>query len=414
MIWPQRIADFRHMPEVHAVVVSHRHPDHFDPACLARFPRDVPIVVPEDPILLATLKELNFTNVIVARSMTAIRIGDIRITPTPAATGVIENGYVVETAGAKVWNMIDTVPAPGDVALVNTTLGPFDVAVVPWQPLIDIAFSQGKEAEFPVYHYGKLIENALQVDANTLALGACGFCAAPEFSFLNDSIFPVAEGRFVADACIAGRRRPATILRPVAGDLIEVGEHTKLHSQVLDYCRSSRLTQGYRWQPWAGHLRGRSTLNLAERASGTARILDKFFRKTLPAFHDDNRAEFRLHRARRCVYEYNVYFRNGHETWFLEFGRNGSEVRRKAPKRWPTTVVAITADALLALLRFSLSWSRVVQASDYTANHLGYQAIDGGIVPMPETDDPMKMFFAGDDHLAVVIRATVRALKDSG
>jgi len=171
MIWPERLADFQELPEIEIIVISHRHPDHFDLDSLIRFPRNIPIVVPDDQVIISALAELGFKHLIVAQSLRPIEIQDTTLTPTPAAMDAIENGYVIESNGIKIWNLIDTVPRSSDISLVNSFLGPFDLAIVPWQPLIDVSFSQGKEFEFPIGQYKRLVENALQIDSRYLALG---------------------------------------------------------------------------------------------------------------------------------------------------------------------------------------------------------------------------------------------------
>jgi hypothetical protein len=75
---------------VDAVLITHSHPDHFDPASLLRFPPDTPVVVPvvERETLLATamarrLYELGFTDVRPLTWASSMRIGDAEVTALP-------------------------------------------------------------------------------------------------------------------------------------------------------------------------------------------------------------------------------------------------------------------------------------------------------------------------------------------
>ncbi len=410
MVWPERTLNLQRVPEVHAIVVSHRHADHFDPPSLALFPRATPIVIPDDQLLLATIAELGFERVVVAQSMAKIQIGDLTLIPTPAAPGAVENGYIVASGNAKVWNLIDTVPVAGDVAMVNALAGPFDLAIVPWQPLIDMSYSQGKGIEFPLEHYKRLIENALHIDARQLALGACGFRATPEFSYLNDAIFPVSASRVISDLRAASGGRICTVLSPVAGDLVEIYQQIKLHRQVLGYCRSRRQLAGYRWSPCGHHLRERSSLELANARHAVAKRLAAFFDTELPQFMDCHREEFHFHRLRASVFEYTVHFGDGDDTWFVSFTRSATRVCYGGRRQSPTTAISITADALFDLLSYRSSWSRVVQSANYIAIPMGYRVCSGEVVAVDDAQDPLKIFFAGDNHAAKVARAVLPAL----
>jgi hypothetical protein len=75
---------------VDAVLITHSHPDHFDPASLLRFPVATPVVVPvvERETVLATamgrrLDELGFTDVRPLAWGSSLRIGDAEITALP-------------------------------------------------------------------------------------------------------------------------------------------------------------------------------------------------------------------------------------------------------------------------------------------------------------------------------------------
>ncbi|MFF4177880.1 MBL fold metallo-hydrolase [Streptomyces sp. NPDC001750] len=73
-----------------AVLLTHSHPDHFDPASLLRLPPDTPVVVPvveRESILAADLAlrltELGFTTVVPLAWHTSWQVGDITVTALP-------------------------------------------------------------------------------------------------------------------------------------------------------------------------------------------------------------------------------------------------------------------------------------------------------------------------------------------
>jgi L-ascorbate metabolism protein UlaG (beta-lactamase superfamily) len=75
---------------ISAVLITHSHPDHLDPASLLRIPCDLPVVVPEierETLLAADfrlrLEELGFRNIIVLQWGRSHQFGDVTVTALP-------------------------------------------------------------------------------------------------------------------------------------------------------------------------------------------------------------------------------------------------------------------------------------------------------------------------------------------
>jgi len=84
---PMQVREFG---KVDGILITHSHPDHFDPGSLLRFPADTLIVVPrcdQETILSAAmeyrLKELGFTNVRVLDWWNEIKVGDTTVHSLP-------------------------------------------------------------------------------------------------------------------------------------------------------------------------------------------------------------------------------------------------------------------------------------------------------------------------------------------
>lgn len=80
----------RDLGKIDALMITHSHPDHFDPATLLQFPLDVTLIVPpvERETLLASdiayrARELGFTNVVVLPWRDSIQVGDIEVHALP-------------------------------------------------------------------------------------------------------------------------------------------------------------------------------------------------------------------------------------------------------------------------------------------------------------------------------------------
>ena len=60
---PEREVDVEQLPEIDYLVLSHRHPDHFDIPSLARLPSTCRVFCPADAQLLYALDQLGFARV---------------------------------------------------------------------------------------------------------------------------------------------------------------------------------------------------------------------------------------------------------------------------------------------------------------------------------------------------------------
>lgn len=191
------------------VLVSHRHPDHFDVpslALLARLDPDTVVLTP-DELIAATARELGFRSVrVVAPGQLVALAGDLRLVTTESAAGN-EWGVLLASGGATAWNMVDTVFRGRDelarvrgralAALAHTRL---DFALVPWQPMLEIAAQLGHAIAFPHDAYAELLAQLAVIDAGTIVPGAAGTVHADPYAWLDAIVCPLDEARFVADA----------------------------------------------------------------------------------------------------------------------------------------------------------------------------------------------------------------------
>jgi L-ascorbate metabolism protein UlaG (beta-lactamase superfamily) len=403
-IAPGRELDLELLPEISAVVISHRHFDHFDVPSIAALPRAMPMVVPPDDIVVATVHELGFENVLVAETMTPVVLDDLQLLPTPASNDIPENGYVISDGVRAVWNVVDTSPASRDIAGVRRLFPRLDLAIAPWQPLLDADVSRGSTA-FPQAAYARLLENVIEIDADTVALGACGFRATARFAWLNHLVFPVTPERFTADLLRACPRLTERVLHPVAGDAMVVSDRVELRPRSVACCRARvdeppGLTA---WMPWAERFsRRRSELTTEQRDGDGIR---DFMRRRLPAFVRAQRHEFFWQHAGALERNVTVVFRDGDASWTIDFSDRDVRVHDGASPRASAHTV-ITADALVDLLEDRSSWSVVVLRGDYWEADCGMGAGPGaGATRSDARLDPLHGFFGGDDRLAAVLRA---------
>ena len=117
------------LPSLAAVLVTHRHRDHFDADALRRLAATVPEVVAR-PELHARLVSLGFQRVTDLGWWGQTRVGDIDVTAVPARHGVPENGYVLAAGGVTAYVAGDT-RYYDELVDVATVFPALDAAVLP-------------------------------------------------------------------------------------------------------------------------------------------------------------------------------------------------------------------------------------------------------------------------------------------
>jgi len=117
------------LPSFAAVLVTHRHRDHFDPDALRRLAATVPEVIAR-PELHAQLAGLGFGRVTDLGWWGQTRVGTIDVTAVPARHGVPENGYVFSAGDVTAYVAGDT-RYFDELVDVATVFPALDAAVLP-------------------------------------------------------------------------------------------------------------------------------------------------------------------------------------------------------------------------------------------------------------------------------------------
>ncbi|MGE0859481.1 MAG: MBL fold metallo-hydrolase [Gammaproteobacteria bacterium] len=129
------------------LVVTHIHLDHFHPPTLARFPRDVPLVVPAHEALVGALCGMGFTRVCPLAPWQRLPLATGCLVATPSDYELEEFGLVIAAGADSYWHMSDAIVTPDVGARVKDTFGPVSLASVKFQPLrLLIAHQRGLAA----------------------------------------------------------------------------------------------------------------------------------------------------------------------------------------------------------------------------------------------------------------------------
>lgn len=204
------------------VLVSHRHPDHFDTASLdvlARLDRETVVVTP-DALVERTASALGFTVVRRVPPNTKIDLEGVTLVTTPSLDPR-EWGVLVASDGAAAWNQVDTVfDGPANVveirdrALAATGTTRVDLAAVRWQPMLEIAAQLGASTHFPLGGYDRVLREIAAIDAGTIVPAAAGGSHCIPWDWLDRVVFPVSDARVLRDLaalCPTAQHTPAKV-----------------------------------------------------------------------------------------------------------------------------------------------------------------------------------------------------------
>ncbi|MFO0567240.1 MAG: MBL fold metallo-hydrolase [Polyangiaceae bacterium] len=216
------------------IVVSHRHPDHFDVHSLRRLAREDAdsVVLTSDDLVADTAKRLGFREVRVLGTYDRVSLSGAELLTTPSFAADVEWGMIVREGEVFAYNQVDTVlrdvrdatavmADAGQAFGLERPLRPH-LAIVRYQPLLEVEAVLGERAGFPFDAYGLLLDQVAAIDAHATLPGSAGSRHADAYAYMNRLVYPVPEPRFVRDLRV---RAPRTrVLESRMGARYELAE----------------------------------------------------------------------------------------------------------------------------------------------------------------------------------------------
>ncbi len=219
---PRRTTHPERLPPIDILVVSHRHPDHFDIPSLARVPRDCEAICPADPLIVYALRRLGFERVQPVHPMGEIRGADFELFPTASQVkGVREFGMVFHDASGTFWNQVDSFLSPGTIGAVRERYGRVELLFAMYASQ-NFDFFDSLSACFPHGTHRANLETVLRIGPSLAVPGSAGFRFHGDHAWLNAHLFPVSRERFVADLTRLAPALPTRIVNP--GDVLELAD----------------------------------------------------------------------------------------------------------------------------------------------------------------------------------------------
>jgi L-ascorbate metabolism protein UlaG (beta-lactamase superfamily) len=244
-----RILYLAKMPLPTLVVVTHGHLDHFDPESLRLVPHDIPLLAPDDEVMIAMLRNMGFNKVVVLRAWEQYSMRGVDVTATPSTSGIDELGWLFDTANCRFWHMSDADATIADGNRIGEERR-VDLVSVKYQPTAQV---QGQVFRNLGASFQKrpIIE---WLEAACAAKPRLGFPYASGIAFFgthawnNRYAFPFRSDEIAAllNARLVGSGGHACTVE--AGDIIDISESPSIATQSSPFIRRG-LGHEPIWEP---------------------------------------------------------------------------------------------------------------------------------------------------------------------
>ena len=329
--YPQRLVDTRSLPPADILIVSHRHPDHFDIRSLAALPRNCQVLCPPDPLIAYALKKLGFNRVSAMHPGQPCSLWDVQLYPTPSQDGPLELGLLFHDGAGTFWNQVDTLLSLETIRDVRARFPGIDLLFARYASQ-NFDFFEDRSTEFPYEEHQRNLETVLAVKPKVAVPGSAGFQFHGEHAWLNRFLFPISPERFVADLGSLAPDLGTETMEP--GDVAEVAHgEVQFHRQASPAVhKKTSDPQALRFDPTApvppledpnpsGYAPDYLERTLA------AVVRDELFPFAKNAIHDHLSVPF-LYRSARAVYGLEVVMPWTTALWEIDF--RGPEVTLRA------------------------------------------------------------------------------------
>jgi UDP-MurNAc hydroxylase len=224
---PKRSVFADRLPRVDTLIVSHRHPDHFDLRSSALVPRDADVIVPGDPLIAYALNALGFRHIHPVAPMAPILSERFELFPTRSdITAVREFGMVFKDPSGTFWNQADSELSPATIDAVRQRFARPDLLFAMYASQ-NFDYFDRRSIEFPYETHRQNLANVFRIDPHNVAPGAAGFRFCGAHAWLNPFLFPISRRRFAEDLERLGFQGAIAIMNP--GDVFDIESGRVVH-----------------------------------------------------------------------------------------------------------------------------------------------------------------------------------------
>ena len=353
------------------IVVSHRHPDHFDPDTLAGLAARRPdrLLLTADPLVAEVGLRLGLRHARVLPPMQAVDLGGAALLPTPSRAPVREWGMMVASEGGLTWNQVDA--ALGGPEEVRRVLGeaaglglrgPVDLLLARWCPIHHTAGLDGGGSAFPYAAYAAEIERIAAVGARTVVPAAASTRYAGEH-WLNRFAYPVDEARALLD--LRARLPGAQVERAAVGRRFVVDRGVAVED-VAGPVAAEDGADPRAWRPLDAEPLTDDRPVTGARVERVRAWIEGSLRPSLDRWAWERPVGLRLevlHGEERAVYAWRV---------------DADGVREGDPEAWDALVV-VGGGALDEVITGRSPWGRAMLSGQLRAVQRGYRVSEKGM-----------------------------------
>jgi hypothetical protein len=401
------------------VLVSHRHPDHFDVASVHRLARLDPdaVVITPDALVAWAARTLGFRTVHELPVGQAVELDGVRLASTPSL-GPDEWGMVIAADATAVWNQVDAVLRNAahvrqvlDVVLPAVGAERIELAIVRWQPMLEIAAVLGRRVGFPYASYADVLAQVAAVEAAAVVPGANGAAHVEAFRWLDRFVFPVPEARFLRDV---GTVSPGTSALPMTvGGRYRVmpGEVTLDPRGAAELVRLEPLAEDpRRYRPFSMPDLHDPNPNGHDEAVMRPRV-HAWIREDLAPALALAFPRMRTREPLRFVVE--VVFPRAHDAFTLHVGPAGTRVVEAYDDDWDA-LNTVAGSLLWEVIESRRHWGDVLLAGGLRASTRAYD-LDGHGLRLADVGETFLYYaLSYDEAVERAVRYEVQALLASG
>lgn len=390
---PKRTVDVEALPPVDLLIVSHRHPDHFDIPSLVRVPREADAICPADPLIVYVLKELGFTHVHPVHPMAPILSETFELYPTRSEVNTVkEFGVVFRDRSGTFWNQVDTFLAHDTIHRVRERFGRVDLLFAMYASQ-NFDFFESRATTFPFATHTDNLRNVLRIGPQVVVPGSAGFRFCGDHAGLNAFLFPISRERFVTDLQRLEPELRTLIVNP--GDVVEVEGGAVCHRRGASEAAVMEAddTHLIRFDPTAPIPDLADPNPEGEPANRLAPVIDRFIVDGMLAYARRGYARedrvIGLYRRYGASYALGVVFPDGRVAWYcLTFGPDAPDLSRQEVAPNAHVVHKIAASALVSWIehRKSFFYVRAYSRRFTTLYHLTRAGDAVSVEPKPLPD----------------------------